>query len=221
MKGFAHLDPGASKGFKLVTMMLDQIKRWNLKRFSPMVGLLLFCAALVVLHHSVGSFRIRDVLAFVEALPNQRVWAAFTLVVVNFLLFTGYDLLALRYIGHRLPLRKVATTAMLGFSFSNVAGGMVLGGGGIRYRAYESAGLSAVEILRISLFIWMSWIVGVATLNGIAACAFPHLLDALQWPYMPDLRWFGVPLCLLVAGYLHVGAYAFSVQWHSRWTRRV
>jgi phosphatidylglycerol lysyltransferase len=199
--------------------MFERIRKWNLRRFSPLIGMLLFCAALVALHRSASTLRIHDVLSFIKALPYARVWAAVALVVVNFFLFTGYDLLALRYIGRRLPLRKVAGTAMLGFSFSNVVGGTMLGGGGIRYRAYESAKLSASEILRISLFIWMSWIVGVATLNGVVACAFPHMLDALQWQHVPDLRWFGVPLCLVVAGYLVVTAKGcrpltlFGIQW--------
>jgi len=176
--------------------------RLNLKRFFPLIGLFLFIAALVVLHRSVGSFRIHDVEEFVDALSFGRIWAALALVGVNFLLFTGYDLLALKYIGKRLPLRRVAATAMLGFSFSNVVGGMVLGGGGIRYRSYESKNLSVLEILQVSLFIWMSWIVGVAACAGLAACAFPHLLDALHWAHVPDLRWFGVPLCFAVAAYL-------------------
>ena len=176
--------------------------RLDIKRFSPLIGLALFVAALVVLHRSAGSFRIHDVEEFVDALPFNRVWAALALVGVNFLLFTGYDLLALHYIGKRLPLRRVAATAMLGFSFSNVVGGMVFGGGGIRYRSYEKENLSALEILQISLFIWMSWIVGVAATAGVAACAFPHLSDVLPWIHLPDLRWFGIPLCLAVAGYL-------------------
>lgn len=182
--------------------MFDKIRKLNLKRFSPLVGLVFFCAALVVLHRSAGSFRMHDVIAFVNALPYGRVFGALALVVINFLLFTGYDLLALRYVGQRLPLGKVAGTAMLGFSFSNVVGGMVFGGGGIRYRSYESAGLSALDILRVTLFIWMSWMVGMAALVGIVACAFPHLLDTLHWSLLPDLRWFGVPLCLAVCGYL-------------------
>lgn len=182
--------------------MFDRFKKWNLKRFSPLVGMLLFCVALMVLHHSSGSFRIYDVEEFVEALPYARVLTALALVILNFFLFTGYDLLALRYIGYPLPLRKVMGTAMLAFSFSNVVGGMVLGGGGIRYRSYENTTLSGVEILRISLFIWMSWIVGLATLVGVSICTFPNLLDALQWAYLPDLRWIGIPLCLAVATYL-------------------
>ncbi len=189
--------------------MFEKIKKMNLKRFSPLIGLTLFCAALTVLHRSAGTFRIHDVVEFVDALPYGRVWAALALVVVNFLLFSGYDLLALRYIGKRVALRKAAGTAMLAFSFSNVVGGMILGGGGIRYRSYESAGLSALEILRISLFIWVSWIIGEAAMAGIAACAYPHLLDALQWRHVPDLRWFGLPLCLAVVGYLFMAARNF------------
>ena len=189
--------------------MSGKIKKLNLKRFSPLIGLALFCAALAVLHRSAGTFRIHDVVAFVDALPNSRVAVALVLVLANFLLFGGYDLLALRYIGKRLPLRKAVGTAMLAFSFSNVVGGMVLGGGGIRYRSYESAGLSGMDVLRITLFIWVSWIVGEAAMVGISACAYPHLLDVLPWKHMPDLRWIGIPLCLAVAGYLFLAARGF------------
>jgi phosphatidylglycerol lysyltransferase len=173
-----------------------------LKRAYPFVGIALFFAALVVLKRSASSFRIHDVLRFMEELPEGRLVGSTALVAVNLFLFAGYDLLALKYIGKKLPLRKVTLTAMLGFAFSNVVGGMVLAGGGIRYRSYSNAGLSGTDVLRITSFIWISWLLGMAALDGVAACAYPHLLDALHGGRLPSLLWFGVPLCLAVAAYL-------------------
>lgn len=183
-----------------------RLHKLNLKRFSPLIGIVLFSAALFVLHRSAETFRIHDVLRFIDALPSARLYGAVALVLLNFFLFAGYDLLALRYCGCRLPLGKVAATSMLAFSFSNVVGGMVLGGGGIRYRSYGSAGIAALDILRITAFIWMSWMVGIAAIDGVAACAYPHVLDVLHGGHLPNLRWFGVPLCLALAGYLAMAA---------------
>ncbi len=181
------------------------LRRLNLKRFSPFIGIALFAAALFVLHRSAREFRVHDVLGFIEALPTGRVIGAVGLVLLNFLLFTVYDGLALRYIGCRMPLGKVAGTAMLGFAFSNVVGGMVLAGGGIRYRSYSGAGLSAPDILRMTLFIWMTWLVGLAACVGVSACFYPHGLDPAL-PVQVDLRWIGVPVCLGVAVYLTMTA---------------
>jgi phosphatidylglycerol lysyltransferase len=173
-----------------------------LKRAYPFVGIILFFTALVVLKRSANTFQIRDVLHFMEDLPRGRLAGAAALVVANLFLFAGYDLLALMYIGKKLPLRKVTFTAMLSFAFSNVVGGMVLAGGGIRYRSYSTAGLSGTDVLRITSFIWISWLLGMAALDGVAACAYPHLLDALHGGQLPNLLWFGVPLCLAVLTYL-------------------
>jgi phosphatidylglycerol lysyltransferase len=172
------------------------------KRAYPFVGIILFFAALLVLKRSASSFRIQDVLRFIDELPVKRGFGAVALVIVNFFLFAGYDLLALRYIGKRLPLGKVSFTAMLSFAFSNVVGGMVLAGGSIRYRSYSTAGLSAVDILRITTFIWVSWLLGMAALDGVALSAYPHLLDGLHGGRLPGLIGVGVALCLAVAAYL-------------------
>jgi phosphatidylglycerol lysyltransferase len=184
--------------------LVEEPNKWMrlLKRLYPIVAVIIFFMALLVLKRSASSFRIHDVLHFIEALPMVRLIGAVGLIAVNLLLFAGYDLLALRYIKHPLPFRKVSMTAMLSFAFSNVVGGMVIAGGGIRYRSYSSSGLSATEILRITSFIWISWLLGMAALNGVAACAYPDLLDALHGGGLPNLLWFGIPLCLSVVAYL-------------------
>lgn len=94
-----------------------------LKRVYPYFGILLFFAALLVLGRSASTFRIHDVLRFMDELPAGRLVGAAALVVVNLFLFAVHGLLALRPVRRRLPLDKVAFTAMLGFAFSNVVGG--------------------------------------------------------------------------------------------------
>jgi phosphatidylglycerol lysyltransferase len=173
-----------------------------LKRAYPFFGLFLFVVALLILKQSASSFRIHDVLRFIEELPEGRIVGAVALLVANLFLFAGYDLLALSYIGKKLPLRKVTFTAILSFAFSNVVGGLVLAGGGIRYRSYSNAGLSGTDVLRLTSFVWISWLLGMAAVDGVAAFAYPHLLDALHGGRLPNLLWYGVPLCLAVVIYL-------------------
>ncbi len=173
----------------------------NIKSLSPIIGLTLFITALVVIHNSTASFRIKDIENFITRLSYTRIFAALFLVGMNFLLFSCYDFLSLQYIKKKLPIKKVIGTSMLSFSFSNVVGGTFLSGGSIRYRSYERARLSAIDILQITLFIWATWLIGVAASSGIAACIFPNIIKSLHIKYIPNLLWIGIPMLLTVATY--------------------
>jgi len=65
---------------------------------GPMFGLLLFALALWVLHHQLKIYRIAEIFRHLKELPAQGLLSAFFLTVLSYLVMTGYDALALRYI---------------------------------------------------------------------------------------------------------------------------
>jgi phosphatidylglycerol lysyltransferase len=106
----------------------------------------IFCAALAVLYREFASITPREVLARLAAMPAHWVLAAVALTAASYLLLTGYDFLALRYVGRRLRLRDVLLASFTAFAFSNNLGFQLLSGGSTRYRVYSSLGLDAVAI---------------------------------------------------------------------------
>jgi uncharacterized membrane protein YbhN (UPF0104 family) len=100
------------------------IRNWC--RLLPYIGgiaaLLLFAAALVVLHSHAQEYRPSEVR---RALRSPQAWqpfAALGLAAASYLLLTLYDVLALRHIGRTLPYRRVALASITGYAFSHTLG---------------------------------------------------------------------------------------------------
>jgi len=102
----------------------------------------LFLGAIFFLHHELKHIRYHDVLEALSTIPHRYVVAAIFLTIINYLVLTGYDTLAFRYIGHPLPYNRIAFTSFIGYSFSNTLGVAMRAGSSVRYRLYSSWGVT-------------------------------------------------------------------------------
>jgi uncharacterized membrane protein YbhN (UPF0104 family) len=114
------------------------MKKKILRDIGPWLGILLFMVALWVLHKELKAYHYQDILHSIEALPAHRLYVGLGLTLLNYLIMSGYDILALRYIQYRLPYRKIAFTSFIGYAFSNNFGLSMLAGGSVRYRLYSA-----------------------------------------------------------------------------------
>ena len=174
-------------------------------RFAgPLVGLTLFVAALWVLHRALTEYRYQDVVAYLEGLPHLHLAAALLATALSYLVTTGYDWLALRYIRRPLPWPKIGFAALLSYAFSNSVGLSVLTSSSLRYRLYSSWGLTAVEIARIIVFTTLTLWLGILAVGGAVLALDPLDLGAI--PYLDlDGRLLGLLMLILPATYLLLG----------------
>lgn len=94
-----------------------------LKRYGPVVvAALVFVAAAWVLHRELRGFRYEDAGQYLATLSPGSLLLAFGLTALSYGAFVGYDVLALRYVRHPLPLRRVAPPSLIGFGISNTVG---------------------------------------------------------------------------------------------------
>jgi uncharacterized membrane protein YbhN (UPF0104 family) len=89
---------------------------------GPLFGLLLFAVALWVLHHELRAYHLADIHRHVHEIPAHRFFLALALTVMSYLVMTGYDTLALRYIQHPLAYSKTALASFIGYAFRNNIG---------------------------------------------------------------------------------------------------
>jgi uncharacterized membrane protein YbhN (UPF0104 family) len=145
----------------------------------------IFCLALAVLVREFANVSPRDVLARLGALPANRILAAAGLTLASYVLLTGYDFLALLYVGRRLRLRDVLYASFASCAFSNSIGFQLLSGGSLRYRIYSGLGLKAVEIGEVVVFCTFTYVLGVVTVGGLLALfnpsAIASVLHVPQW----------------------------------------
>jgi phosphatidylglycerol lysyltransferase len=171
---------------------------------SPAIGLVVFSAALWILHQALLEYRYQDITAYLQQLPTWQLVAALAATAVSYLVTTGYDWLALRYI--RRPLRwfKVGFAALMSYALSNSVGLSVLTSSSLRYRLYSSWGLTALEIAKIVMFTTLTLWLGIFTIGGLVLALDPLDLGAV--PYLNiNSRLLGGSLLLLPLTYLFLG----------------
>lgn len=178
------------------------MKTTYLKRLVPFLGLILFVLAVMVIYRQLHDYRLHDILAWIEQMPHAQLGLALILTVFSYVIMTGYDLLALGYIGHPIEIAKTALTSFLGYTFSNNIGFSMIAGASVRYRLYSAWGLSAVEITQVVLFCTTSLWLGFFVLSGVVFVSEPIALpQILNWP-VATVRPLGIVLLAAVGIYL-------------------
>ena len=176
-----------------------------LRFLIPLVVVAVFVAALWLLHHELREYHLRDVVASLEQIPASHLALAVLLTVLNYTVLVGYDLIATRHIGRRLPLQRVVFASFLGY-VSAYNFGSLLGATTVRYRLYSSWGLSTVEIVKLIAMLTVSFWVGLAAFAGVVFIVEPLAIPArLHLPFA-TARPLGYALLVVVALYLLLGA---------------
>lgn len=163
------------------------MRRRILKALGASIGLILFGAALWVLHKELERYRLHEILQYLHGIPVKQVLIAVALTIFSYLIMTGYDFLALRFIKRPLGFRKIATASFIGYAFSNNIGFSMVAGASIRYRLYSSWGLSALEITKVIFFNTISIWMGFLTLGAGVFLTEPLVIpQALHMPFATD-----------------------------------
>lgn len=151
---------------------------------APLFGFLVFIFALRMLHHSLAHYHYHDVVRSLQHIPPYRIFLALVLACSGYLVMTGYDALALRYVRHSLPYRRIAVASFIGYAVSNTVGLSWLTGSSIRFSLYSEWGLSAVEITHVVAFCGLTVWLGFLMLSGIIfLVAPPDIPDTLHIPF--------------------------------------
>lgn len=137
-----------------------------------------------------------------EAIPHWRMGMAIALTVLSFVFLTGYDSLAMRYVGQAMPWKKVGFVAFLSYAFSNTVGLSFLASGSVRYRLYSNWGLPPIDIAKVVFFSALTLWLGIFAVGGSLL-----LFDTLVLPsslHLPisSARPLGVIMLTVVACYL-------------------
>jgi uncharacterized membrane protein YbhN (UPF0104 family) len=181
----------------------------------PLVLLLIFSAAAWLLYHQLKGLRFEELVDDLKAMRAGQIGVAVCLTALNYIILMGYDWLAIRYIGHPLPLGKLAVASFIGHVSSFNLGAM-FGGSSMRYRIYSAWKFSMLEIVQLVAILGLTFWLGVLALAGIMFLLYPfpvpdhvlsHLPDwarhGLPWH---DVRFLGVILLAHVAAYLGICA---------------
>jgi phosphatidylglycerol lysyltransferase len=136
------------------------------QRLSPVIGLLLFAAALWVLSREVRHLSLHGLSAALRALPGSTLLMAVGLTVLNYAILTGYDQLAFVYIRRPMPKWQIAVASFVGYAIANNVGFALLSGTSARYRFYSRWGLSGQDLSRVVVFYSGTFWLGLVVLGA-------------------------------------------------------
>jgi phosphatidylglycerol lysyltransferase len=160
--------------------------RERIRHVLPAVaGLGLFLVALEVLRVELRSVRWDDVRLALATLPRAQIALAITLTAFNYIVLTGYDLLAFAYIGRTLPRLRIVLTSLLAYAVANSVGFAMLSGASIRYRFYTRWGVTPEELSRIVFSYSVTFWLGLFALGGLSLATTP--LAGLAAPILRKL----------------------------------
>ena len=132
--------------------------------------LVVFVAALYVLHKELSAVHLQDVLRAYRDIPIEAFALALVLTAISYFVLSGYDFLGLRYAGKNLPYAKVAVVSFTAYAVGHNLGLAMLTGGSVRYRLYSRVGLSGVDIAKVVGVCTITFGLGVAAVLA-AVCA--------------------------------------------------
>lgn len=144
-----------------------------IRRLLAFSSFALFLLAVWFLHRELTEIRVASIFEQLRASSGARVAAASLLAAAGYLVLTGYDALAMRYIGKKVPFSRTALTSFMAFAVGNNVGIATLSAGPIRYRMYSALGLSGVDIAKVIVFCTLTFALGTACLLGSALWIIP------------------------------------------------
>lgn len=195
------------------------MKHW-LHLLGTMVATAVFAVALWLLWHELKDFRPADIRQHLATLSSRQLGLAVALTVLNYAVLLGYDLLAMRAVGCRLPLGKVALASFTGFALSANLGAL-LGGTSARVRLYAAWGLNSSQIIPLIIMLGITFWIGVFALAGGVFVASPFPIPPKLALPIESVRPLGLVLLAVVGIFLvltrvrrirlHVGGVEFSL----------
>jgi phosphatidylglycerol lysyltransferase len=171
------------------------------KILGPGLSLILFAAAVWLLHNELRTYHLSDILRAFNAIPGTHLGAAAGLAILSYAVMTGYDVLAMRYIRYPLSYSKIGLASFIGYAFSNNIGMSMIAGASVRYRLYSAWGLSTLQITQVVAFCTLTLWLGFFTLGGAVFLIEPLMIPASIHLPLTSLRAIGMIMLAVVLAY--------------------
>jgi uncharacterized membrane protein YbhN (UPF0104 family) len=188
------------------------------RRWAVAIAIAALSLAAFLLYRTLGRYSLDQIVASVQAIPAHRLMLAGLCAAASYLCLTGFDHLALRYVGRPLPYPKAALASFTSLSLGHNIGLAFLSSGAIRYRFYSRWGLKVGEVAKLIVFCGMTVGLGLATLGGLALLLRPGSAQDITGLQKPVVIALGLACLAAVAGYLAIAAFVRRPLRIRRWS---
>ena len=178
-------------------------RRVLFKRIGAGASLLLVGVALVVLWRVFGEMDPAEVqAAFFRAGGAREVGLAAFFAALSYLFLTGYDVVAMRGLGVKVPYRTTALGSFTSFAISFNLGFPLVTAGTVRYWIYTAKGVKASNIARLTVIGGVTFWLGLSTVLGAGLLLNGDALSRVDGlsPFLNRLV--GAAVLATIAGYV-------------------
>lgn len=113
-------------------------------------------------HVDPGKFK-----AAFAATSGDQITLSFAFTALSYLALTGYDRLALRHLGIKVPFRLTALASFASYAVSFTLGFPLVTGGAVRFWIYGPAGLSAGKVASLTVVAGITFWLGLGLVLGV------------------------------------------------------
>src|SRR5437868_717080 len=176
------------------------------RAIGPAAMVIAVAIALFLLERELKAYHYRDLMRQVWTLPHTHLALALLLTAIAYAVLPGYDAIALAYVDHSLPLRRIAFGSFIAYALSHSLGFPLLSGGPVRYRFWSVWGLSTSGIAQAISFAAATFVIGMIAVAGFVFVLEPtSTIQLLRLPFS-SLKPLGALCLVLVAAYLVLSA---------------
>ncbi len=142
-------------------------RRRTLRRVGLTASALIIAVSLTIfvrtlLHVDLNKFR-----AAIAATGGDQITLAFAFTAVSYLALTGYDGLALKHLGTKVPYWLTALASFASYAVSFSLGFPLVTGGAVRYWLYAPAGLTAGKVASLTVVAGITFWLGMGLIVGV------------------------------------------------------
>ncbi|MBZ9792577.1 lysylphosphatidylglycerol synthase domain-containing protein [Rhizobium sp. 3T7] len=171
--------------------------------FLLVFGLLL---AAYLLYRVFSRYTFDEVLQSVRQISSWRLVSGVAFCALSYLCLTGFDWMALQYVGRPLTYPKAAVASFTALAIGHNLGVAALSSGAVRYRYYTRWGLNAEEVAKVVLFCGVTVMLGLSALGSIVCLINPTDVSKLLGVNAGDPLWIGLGVLSLPVTYVVLSA---------------
>lgn len=186
-------------------------RRSALRRLGIAASFIIIAGALTIFVRALSHIDPNKFRAAIAGTGGDQIMLSFAFTALSYLALTGYDGLALRHLGIKVPYRLTAVASFTSYAFSFTLGFPLVTGAAVRYWIYGPAGLSAGKIAGLTAVAGITFWLGMGLVVGVG---FLSASDAIA-----DIDHFH-PLANRLIGLGAIGALMVYLAWVSRMRRR-
>ena len=196
--------PGEDASRKSLARLIEAVQthRVWLRRLGVAASLIIVSVSIIIFGRTLMKIDFAQFESAFRATSADQIFLAFGFASTSYLALTGYDALALRHLGAKVPYPLTALASFTSYAISFTLGFPLVTGGAVRFWIYGPAGLSAGKIASLTVVAGVTfWLgMGLVLASGFLfdAGAIGEINQLAVWAN----RAIGLALIAVLAAYL-------------------